>query len=388
MRLVSLWSFILTLQRCTGEPLRSITKIAAITGVGRRNVSHIINKYVRTGIAERSQMGRPKLDKEHKKINVQMGLFLESYLSIFIDATCEQMRSKLVKAFHLQDDQVPSSAAVYAWLKDHRYTLKVMHLAPTIRNEPSTILARNEYAHFYSRLLVHNLWRIVFLDETAIYVNMRRKQGWAPVGKRPQLNVNGLGGPGGGKKINLLIALTEEGVLHAESSESGYGIVQNFASAFDRLAGDLVRRELHVADSNDSKTYIIMDNLASHRNDEIRRVLRERKMNDVVEVHYLPPYSPQLNPVEYCNHWVKDYIRKARLSCVQEVHEALERAWLTLSSRVCRGFFHLLKPFLGVCAEGKPITGDPRNPELLDPTEDAIWNPDSSPHISLLQSID
>ena len=47
------------------------------------------------------------------------------------------------------------------------------------------------------------------------------------------------------------------------------------------------------------KVYLILDNLNVHKSRDVRAWLQENRQR--IEVFYLPPYSPELNPDEYLN---------------------------------------------------------------------------------------
>ena len=51
------------------------------------------------------------------------------------------------------------------------------------------------------------------------------------------------------------------------------------------------------------KIFLILDNLRVHHGKKVRAWLEKHK--DRIEVFYLPPYSPELNPDEYFNHALK-----------------------------------------------------------------------------------
>lgn len=52
-------------------------------------------------------------------------------------------------------------------------------------------------------------------------------------------------------------------------------------------------------------TTIVMDNLGAHRAKRIRELLGAHN----VKVRYMPPYSPEYNPIELWWHWLKDRLR-------------------------------------------------------------------------------
>lgn len=63
----------------------------------------------------------------------------------------------------------------------------------------------------------------------------------------------------------------------------------------------------------------IMDNLGSHKGRAVRRAIRAAKAH----VLFLPPYSPDLNPIEHVFAKLKALLRKARARTQQAIGEAL-----------------------------------------------------------------
>lgn len=67
---------------------------------------------------------------------------------------------------------------------------------------------------------------------------------------------------------------------------------------------------------------VIMDNLSSHKVDGVR----ERIERCQAELFYLPPYSPDLNPIEKAWSKLKEILRQAKARTVQALDEAIAKA--------------------------------------------------------------
>ena len=80
---------------------------------------------------------------------------------------------------------------------------------------------------------------------------------------------------------------------------------------------------------------VIMDNLSSHKVKGIEEIVKERGAS----IEYLPPYSPDLNPVE--NMWskVKAHLRHVKERCKEALIEAVGAALRTVSDQDARGWF-------------------------------------------------
>jgi len=80
---------------------------------------------------------------------------------------------------------------------------------------------------------------------------------------------------------------------------------------------------------------VVMDNLSAHKGERVRVVVEERG----AELLYLPPYSPELNPIEEAFAKIKKLLRKAEARTREALVEAMGQALSAVSARDARGFF-------------------------------------------------
>ena len=80
---------------------------------------------------------------------------------------------------------------------------------------------------------------------------------------------------------------------------------------------------------------VVMDNLTAHKGDRIRELIESAGC----ELLYLPPYSPDLNPIEEAFSKIKGLLRKAGARSREALIEALGRALEAITSQDARGFF-------------------------------------------------
>ena len=81
---------------------------------------------------------------------------------------------------------------------------------------------------------------------------------------------------------------------------------------------------------------VIMDNMRSHH----AKIVTELLDKAGIAYLYLPPYSPDLNPIE--KNVVKNEIlsRKRKVRVAAELPEAVKAALETISTNDCKGWFH------------------------------------------------
>jgi transposase len=120
---------------------------------------------------------------------------------------------------------------------------------------------------------------LVFLDETGVNTKMARLYGWAPVGERCHDAV-----PFGHWKTMTFIAglrlsgMTAPWVLDGPMDGDAFRVYVHEVLGPTLKRGDIV----------------VLDNLPAHRVAGIREAVAGRR----AQLFYLPPYSPDLNPIE------------------------------------------------------------------------------------------
>lgn len=80
---------------------------------------------------------------------------------------------------------------------------------------------------------------------------------------------------------------------------------------------------------------VIMDNLPAHKPDAVRALIEARGAS----LRYLPPYSPDLNPIEMAYSKFKALLKKAAARTVDELQKAIAEALPLLTAHDCRSYF-------------------------------------------------
>jgi len=83
---------------------------------------------------------------------------------------------------------------------------------------------------------------------------------------------------------------------------------------------------------------VVMDNLRTHHIQAVGELLRCAK----VEIVYLPPYSPDLNPIEKLWSKVKAILRKLHVRTLDALEPAIRAAIACVSSNDCAAWFAAL----------------------------------------------
>ncbi len=80
---------------------------------------------------------------------------------------------------------------------------------------------------------------------------------------------------------------------------------------------------------------VIMDNVATHKQEEIKDLIEARG----ALVIFLPPYSPDLNPIENCWSKVKTILRSLKPRTLEELLDALVEAFSSITIDNILGWF-------------------------------------------------
>ena len=80
---------------------------------------------------------------------------------------------------------------------------------------------------------------------------------------------------------------------------------------------------------------LVMGNLAAHRDPRVAKVCAQRG----VEVLYLPPYSPDFNPIESAWALQKQFVRRHAPRTKDALRRVARRARHRVTQRHCRSWF-------------------------------------------------
>ena len=135
---------------------------------------------------------------------------------------------------------------------------------------------------------------ILWCDEVGVDADHHPGRGYAPEGERATMEV-----PGPHIRVNQITAMGNEGAVRFMTYKGSLD-----AAVFLVFLAKLIEGAAR-------KIFLIADRLQAHETPEVSEWVEARK--DRIEVFYLPPYSPEMNPVEYMNNDMKGEVNKAGL---------------------------------------------------------------------------
>lgn len=162
--------------------------------------------------------------------------------------------------------------------------------------------------------------RLVFLDETSVKTNLTRLRGRAPVGERLEGAV-----PFGKWRTQTFIAGLTSAELIAPWVIEG---------AMNRAAFEIYI-ETQLAPLLRPGTVVILDNLSTHRSPRAAEVLQQRQSWFL----FLPPYSPDLNPIEQAFSKLKAHLRRFGARTYDDLTAAIGDVCDLFEPTECRNFF-------------------------------------------------
>jgi transposase len=162
--------------------------------------------------------------------------------------------------------------------------------------------------------------KLVFLDETGASTNMTRTRGRAPKGERCVAAV-----PHGHWKTTTFIAGLRVGEITAPMVMDGSMSGPVFLAYVEKfLCPTLAPGDIVVA-----------DNLSAHKVAGVREAIEKTGAS----LRYLPPYSPDLNPIEKMFSKLKAMLRKAEHRTVDALWNEIGKLLDTFSPAECKNYF-------------------------------------------------
>ena len=162
--------------------------------------------------------------------------------------------------------------------------------------------------------------RLVFIDETGLNTKLDRLYGRSPRGERCRSAL-----PHGHWQSSTFLAALRHQYVEAPFLVEGPVDAEIFTVYLQRVLVPC----LHQGDT------LILDNLATHKIQCVGRILSERG----VFLRYLPPYSPDLNPIELAFAKLKAHLRQAAARTLDDLQAAVARSLDSFSASDCKAFF-------------------------------------------------
>lgn len=162
--------------------------------------------------------------------------------------------------------------------------------------------------------------RLVFIDETWAKTNMAPRRGWGPRGER----LIGKAPHGHWRTLTFIAALRVDRI-DAPCLFDGPINGQKFLAYVERFLVPTLK----------PGDIVVLDNLGSHKGNAVRQAIRSTGAHRL----FLPPYSPDLNPIEQAFAKLKHWMRQAQPRSIPDVNAAIAAVLNRFPETECANFF-------------------------------------------------
>lgn len=187
-------------------------------------------------------------------------------------------------------------------------------------SERETERVQHRRVEYEAEIKAEVLSKLKFLDEAGSNLAMTRLYGRGAKGVRIIETVP----QNYGENITMLATVSLSGI---EAPMTINGAVDGVV--FKVYVEEVLSPTLKTGD------VVVMDNLPAHKVAGIRDLIEACGARLI----YLPPYSPDLNPIEKCWSKIKTYLRKAKARTRDELEKALREALLLVTEEDAQGWF-------------------------------------------------
>ena len=311
-------------------------------------------------IVRRAGSGRPgqpsKFNDEHQKFLVNL---VDEHASIVLD----EMMSSLTEQF---EDLKVSKTALYNFATEKcAISFKKAHFHSVERNSPEKIEERYLWVKRYMETDLDYKTNCIFIDESAFHINLKRNFAWSKKGARAIVKVPKTRA----KTTTILGAISPYGVVNIQVRRPRSSV----PSKKRKIAGDtakatvmtgkggtvtghyfnFIAKTIDILDKHPQFKghYLVMDNAPIHTNEDIRKYVESRGYDCV----YLPPYSPELNPIEQFWSVVKSKLKRVRLLAEEDLTARISDATNQVLYSDLEGFARYSDNKFAVCLNREPL---------------------------------
>jgi transposase len=162
--------------------------------------------------------------------------------------------------------------------------------------------------------------RLIFIDETWAKTNMTRTHGRCAVGQRLVHKVP----HGHWKTLTFVAGLRCDGLIAPCVLDRPINAISFLAWVTQFLVPTLRRDDV-----------VIMDNLSSHKAAAVRRAIKAAG----AKLFFLPPYSPDLNPIEQAFSQLKTLLRKENARTFAHTTTCIGKLLDQVTPKACANYF-------------------------------------------------
>jgi transposase len=198
-----------------------------------------------------------------------------------------------------------------------RYDAKKKTFRPTEQDRPDVQEKRRAFLEEIGAVDIDDL---VFLDESGCNVAMSSAYGRAPCGVR----VRDKKPANWGKNITVVGAISRDRVVCHHTMVGAMN-----KPSFIHFVKNMLCPRIHRG------AVVVLDNLRAHHAPEVREAVEAAG----ARVLYMPPYSPELNPIELCWSFCKLWLRRLAKRTEEDLRKAIRSTLLRVRTDQLQGWF-------------------------------------------------
>jgi transposase len=230
-----------------------------------------------------SQKLKPKGGGSSEKLSAEQSMLLEQHL---LEFTYLHVKS-IVSYVELTWGVKYSVEGLTQWLNRHGFSYKKPKLVPGKADREQQLEWIEDYAKLKEELPKDET--ICFMDGVHPTHNVQLGYGWIKKGVEKEIPANS-----GRSRLNLTgaIDITSHNIVVQEDNTLNADATIRF---FKKLEASQPEKRL---------IHLFCDNARYYRNKDVTKYLETSR----IELHFLPPYSPNLNPIERLWKWMKEVV--------------------------------------------------------------------------------
>ncbi|EIE80821.1 hypothetical protein RO3G_05526 [Rhizopus delemar RA 99-880] len=248
-----------------------------------------------------------------------------------------------------------------------RISCKRAHFQPEERNNLEKIQLRYDWVKHWESTDLDFESNCVFIDEAGFHINMKRSFAWSKVGTRAVVKTPKTKS----KMTTILGAISPFGVVNMKvrtpkvvqskkrklrgnkEDERDIDSVKRTVGTVTGHYFNFIANTLDVMDRHEEFKghYIVMDNAPIHKHRDIKLYIESRGYNCV----HLPPYSPELNPIEQFWSVCKSKLKREALLQEETLTSRIKEACNSVLISDLKGFCRYSQKKFDDCLERKPI---------------------------------
>ena len=292
---------------------QSIRYTSNIFGCEKSLLDRWINRYITYGTVD----NKPRKEGSYKIRSVHVK-FISSLIKNKPNIFLWQIIEKNYEKFHM----TISKGHLVNIIKYLNLTYKKFYINHNpVKRYGQIINYKKKFAHFFNKIKKYNLNNIICVDETSIQIGIGNIRGRILMGKRlyKKTNTNDIF-----KKYTLISAISNKRTIKWKLyRDKGIDTMR-----FEKF--------LHAILKNRKNKLIATDNASAHRNQHIKKIIKEMKHD---YLHILP-YKHYLNCIENYFNQLKHYIKQQEAMNYDKIKKAIEYAIKHITKQNYANYFY------------------------------------------------